>query len=34
MKKHEDQLRQTTHNIRTQAAKFIEVDGGLSQHLL
>jgi hypothetical protein len=34
MKEHEDQLRRTTHNHRTQAAKCIEVDGGLSEHLL
>ena len=31
---HEDQLRRTTHNLCTQAAKCIEVDGGLSEHLL
>jgi hypothetical protein len=34
MKEHEDQLRQTTHNLLTQAAKCTEGDGGLSEHLL
>ena len=34
IQKHEDQLRRTTHNICTQPAKCIEVDGGLSEHLL
>ena len=34
MKEHEAQLRRTTHNHRTQAAKCLEVDGGLSEHLL
>jgi len=34
MKEHEDQLRRTKHNLLTQAAKCIEVDGGLSEHLL
>jgi len=34
IKEHEDQLRWTTHNLCTQAAKCLEVDGGLSEHLL
>ena len=34
IQKHEDQLRRTTHNICTQAAKCFEVDGGLSEPLL
>jgi len=34
IQKHEDQLRWTTHNLCTQAAKCIKVDGGLSEHLL
>jgi hypothetical protein len=34
MKEHEDQLRWTTHNLRTQAAKCVKGDGGLSKHLL
>ena len=34
IQKHADQLRRTTHNICTQPATCIEVDGGLSEHLL
>jgi hypothetical protein len=33
-KKHEDQLRRTTRDLRTRGAKFIEVDGGIFKHLL
>ena len=29
IKKHEDQLRQTTRDLRTRVAKFTEVDGGI-----
>jgi hypothetical protein len=30
----EDQPRRTTRDIRTRAAKLIEVDGGIFEHLL
>jgi CHAD domain-containing protein len=29
LKKREDQLRQTTHDLRTSVRKYIEVDGGI-----
>jgi hypothetical protein len=32
--KREDQLRRTTHDLRTRAAKCTEVDGGIFEHLL
>jgi hypothetical protein len=34
IKKREDQLRITTHDLRTPVAKFTELDGGGFQHLL
>jgi hypothetical protein len=34
IKKHEDQLRRTTRDLRTRAAKCTEVDGGIFEHLL
>jgi hypothetical protein len=33
MKKSEDQLRRTTGDLRTRAAKSTEVDGGTYEHL-
>jgi hypothetical protein len=33
-KKREDQLRRTTRDFRTRVAKFVEVDGGMFEHLL
>ena len=32
--KGEDQLRRTTHDLRTPVAKCTEVDGGIFEHLL
>jgi len=34
IQKHEDQLRQTTHSLRTQAAKCLEVDGHVHTNCL
>ena len=34
IKKHEDQPRRTTHDLRTPVAKCTEVDGGIFEHLL
>jgi hypothetical protein len=34
LKKPEDQLRQTTRNLRTRVAMCTEVDGGIFEHLL
>jgi hypothetical protein len=34
IKKREDQLRQKTRDLATRVAKFIEVDGGIYEHLL
>jgi hypothetical protein len=34
IKKHEDQLRRKTCDIRTRAAKCTEIDGGIFEHLL
>jgi hypothetical protein len=34
IKKHEDQLRRTTRDLRTRVAKCTEVDGGILEHLL
>jgi hypothetical protein len=34
IKKHEDQLRRTTRYLRTRVAAYIEVDGGIFEHLL
>jgi hypothetical protein len=34
MKKREDQLRQTTRDLRTRDAKCTEVDGGIFEHLM
>jgi hypothetical protein len=32
-KESEDQLRRTTRELRTRVAKYIEVDGGVLEHL-
>ena len=34
IKESEDQLRQTTRDLRTRVAKCTEVDGGIFEHLL
>jgi hypothetical protein len=34
IKKREDQLRRTTHDLGTRVAKGIEVDGGILEYLL
>jgi len=34
IKKHEDQLRRTTHDLRTRVAKCTEADGGFIERLL
>ena len=34
IKKHKDQLRRATRNLRTLFAKCTEVDGGIFEHLL
>jgi len=34
IKEHQDALRQTTHHVLTQVAKYIDVDGGIFEHLL
>jgi pentose-5-phosphate-3-epimerase len=34
IKKREDQLRRKTRDLRTQVSTRIEVDGGISEHLL
>jgi hypothetical protein len=34
IKKREDQLRRTTRDLHTRAAKYIEVGGGIFEHLL
>jgi len=34
VEKHEDQLRRTTRDLRTQVAECFEVDGGIFGHLL
>ena len=34
MKKREDQLREATRDLRTQVAKFTEVDDGSFEHFL
>jgi hypothetical protein len=34
IEKHEDQLRRTTHDLRTRVAKCREVEGGIFEHLL
>ena len=34
IKKHEDQLRRTTRDLRTRVAKCTEVDCGILEHLL
>ena len=34
IKKHEDQLRRTTLDVRTRVAKCIEIGGGILEHLL
>ena len=33
MKKREDQLRRTTHDLRTRVAKCTEADGGFFEHV-
>ena len=33
MKKREDQIRRTTRDLRIRVARFIEVDGGVLEHL-
>jgi len=34
IEKCEDQLRRTTRNLRTRVVKYIEVDGGIFEHIL
>jgi hypothetical protein len=34
IKKHEGQLKRTARDLGTRVAKFIEGDGGISEHLL
>jgi hypothetical protein len=34
IKKHEDQLKRTTHDFHTRVSKCIEVYGGIFEHLL
>jgi len=34
IKKHEDQLRRTTRDLRTRVAKFTDFNGGISKYLL